>query len=723
MKKVININFSGRLINIEEDAYAALQSYMESLKKYFSNEEGQEEIIADIENRIAEIFYDKQLKGATSITTNEVNEVINLIGKPEDFEPQEEPQASTEQHKSSDAKQFVTRGKLYRDGTDKMLGGVCSGIAAYFNIDTVLVRVIFAIALFSGFGFLLYIILWIALPESNTVNSNLERRLYRNPDDKMIGGVASGISSYFGIETWIPRIIFAAPFIFSILSGISNIAFHNLFDGSGIFRLSIGGTTTVIYFILWWLIPEAKSTQEKMAMKGEKMDLNSIKNNVQDGIKNFGTKAQEFGDQVTQKANQWSTSINQQSAGIGKKTNTMVRSTGQKIGSGIGLIIKGFALFIGGIIAFSLLMALFGVLIGAGTAWPLKDFILEGSWQNIYAWGTIMFLAIPGIAFLIWLIRRIFKLKSNIKPVKIILGSLFFVGLFCAMFLAGNLVRSFQNSNDTVPATEVTMTQPTDKLIVKVSQPEIVYSGELPWVEFDHNDKGFDITNDTIKYSNIKVRIEASPDSAYHTKLKPYSRGSSSKDAEARAQKIRFDYLQTNNTLDLGSHISISKNEKFRGQQMLVIIQVPEGKKIRFDGSIDKLKHFDIRVSESWENGRRKWRKRERVYNDYENSFDYLTNEDYIMNEDGKLELLNKAREKATPKNENNTDAEIESKKREIKELEKQKKLDSLEKVKEKIEQEKQKIEEGQTTLNLPAMDEAFTLKTPISFACIHFLI
>jgi phage shock protein PspC (stress-responsive transcriptional regulator) len=717
MKKVISINFSGRLINIEEDAYVQLQDYTESLRKYFSNEEGQEEIIADIENRIAEIFYDKQSKGLASITTTEVNEVINLIGKPEDFEPLDEKETNEKTNNSYTTtanKQYASKGRLYRNGSDKMLGGVCSGVAAYFNIDVVLVRVIFAVLLFgAGVGFLLYIILWIVVPESNTVSTSMEKRLYRNSEDRILGGVSSGLSNYFGIEVWIPRIIFAAPFLISLVRGISSIAYHNIFNDNRFWSFSFGGTTTVVYFLLWWIIPEAKTTQEKMAMKGEKLDLNSIKNNVQDGLKNFSEKAEAWGNEITNKSNEWTKNMNTKENMT--RVNNIARSTSNKLGHGLGLLIKGFVLFIAGIVAFSLLMALIALL-GSGVAfWPLKSFLLDGVWQNFFAWGSFLILAIPGIALITWLCRRIFKLKNNVRPIKVLFGGLFFVGVICAIFLTTSLVSQFQYDNDKIAATEISITQPKEKLTVKVTEPEVIYGDELPWVHIDDN--GFDITRDTLKFANIKIVIDKSDDSLYHTFIKKYSRGKNKKDAEERAQKTQFNFSQIGDVLDLGSHLSLSKNEKFRGQQIIVKIQVPEGRKIQFDKTIDnKLHPFNVMVTERRENGRRAYYRSKNVSFDDDYNFDYELNEDYIMTKQGKLELVNKLKEENNNKSYDERKIErLEDAKEKQKELE----IEKREKQIEKIQKEKDSLEN--LSILIKNNTENMNLKNPLVFACIGF--
>src|SRR5690348_4930393 len=135
MKKVININFQGMVVPIEETSYELLKEYIESLRQYLAKEEGRNEIINDIESRIGELFQERLKKGATCITDDDVNAIIKNIGRPEDFENEDGGETSA---KTSDANnssqssysqaQFEWKGKrLYRDENNKILGGVCSG--------------------------------------------------------------------------------------------------------------------------------------------------------------------------------------------------------------------------------------------------------------------------------------------------------------------------------------------------------------------------------------------------------------------------------------------------------------------------------------------------------------------------------------------------------------------------------------------------------------------
>lgn len=175
MKKIININLSGRLIPIEDSAYEILQAYLDSLKRYFAKEEGGDEIVADIESRISEIFQDKLKKGAHCITDEDVDAVKASMGTPEQFD--DEPKTGAE---SPEPEYFSgrPRKRLYRDPDHKVLGGVCGGLGAYFNIDPVIFRIIMALLAIGAFGtgILVYFILWIATPEANTAAEKLEMR-------------------------------------------------------------------------------------------------------------------------------------------------------------------------------------------------------------------------------------------------------------------------------------------------------------------------------------------------------------------------------------------------------------------------------------------------------------------------------------------------------------------------------------------------------------------
>ncbi len=174
MKKTITANISGIVFHIDEDAYLKLQEYLHLLEKHFRNSDGRDEILADLENRIAEMFQEKLTTHKTVITMGDVNEVIIQLGQPEQISN------SDEQNQSEGAKNETsekTTKRLYRDADDKYIAGVSGGLGAFFNLDPVWIRIAFVLfTFFYGFGPLLYIILWIAVPKATTTAEKLEMR-------------------------------------------------------------------------------------------------------------------------------------------------------------------------------------------------------------------------------------------------------------------------------------------------------------------------------------------------------------------------------------------------------------------------------------------------------------------------------------------------------------------------------------------------------------------
>ena len=174
MNKTVSINLNGMLFNLEEGAYSRLFNYLNEVRKNFAETDGGNEIVLDIEARIAELFA-QYIKHKQVILEKEVEEVIAIMGEPEVYSEDEIDSAQPKKNKEIPEKETVKR--LYRDSDDAVLGGVCSGIAYYFGIDPVWLRLAFVIALFlAGSGPLLYIILWIVIPKANSTAEKLQMR-------------------------------------------------------------------------------------------------------------------------------------------------------------------------------------------------------------------------------------------------------------------------------------------------------------------------------------------------------------------------------------------------------------------------------------------------------------------------------------------------------------------------------------------------------------------
>lgn len=183
MKKTLTINLGGIVYHIDDDAYRLLDNYLSNLKHYFRKQEGAEEIVNDIEMRIAELFAEKVNEGKQVITVSDVEEIIARVGKPEDFGIADEDmdsQKRTEQTSSANqgSTQTSAQRRWFRDPDNKLLGGVAAGLAAYFGWDITLVRILMIILVFVPYCpmIILYIIGWIVIPEARTAAEKLSMR-------------------------------------------------------------------------------------------------------------------------------------------------------------------------------------------------------------------------------------------------------------------------------------------------------------------------------------------------------------------------------------------------------------------------------------------------------------------------------------------------------------------------------------------------------------------
>ncbi|MEA3444637.1 MAG: PspC domain-containing protein, partial [Bacteroidota bacterium] len=173
MKKTFTINISGTIFHIDEDAYEKLRNYLGLIHKRFSKNEEGKEIILDIESRIAELFTDCLQESKEVVSLGDVEEVIEIMGDPNEFDEAEESSSETEYKPGS---KFKTGKRLYRDSDTRIFGGVAAGIGAYFGIDPVIIRILFIITAFFQIGIVAYVILWIAVPLARTTAQKLEMR-------------------------------------------------------------------------------------------------------------------------------------------------------------------------------------------------------------------------------------------------------------------------------------------------------------------------------------------------------------------------------------------------------------------------------------------------------------------------------------------------------------------------------------------------------------------
>ena len=169
MKITVSINLGGYSFNIDEDAYTELKRYLKNLGLHFAGEDSSSEILSDIETRMAELFRTKLTSYKQVINIEDVNLVLIILGTPEDISDNDRPSAQDK---------FSSPGyhRMYRDTDHRVVGGVCAGMAAYWDIELWIVRLIFFILAMMGIGILIYLILYIVLPEAKTTAEKIEMK-------------------------------------------------------------------------------------------------------------------------------------------------------------------------------------------------------------------------------------------------------------------------------------------------------------------------------------------------------------------------------------------------------------------------------------------------------------------------------------------------------------------------------------------------------------------
>ena len=557
MNKIININLAGRLIPINEDAYQILDRYLVGLKMYFSKEEGGAEILHDMEDRIGELFQEKLKKGSGSITKEDVNGVIAIMGSPqqiiEETGADEKGNFQEKQNENIASSEPEPAKRLKRSEREKVIGGVCGGIASYFNIDPVIVRIIFAfVALAWGSGVIIYLILWALLPEADAEPIKLRRRLYRNTDQKVIGGVCSGIGAYLNVDPIWPRLIFVLPILGSIFFGIANVEF--------LLPISIGGMPSMVllYIVLWASLPKANTITEKLEMKGKKVDVK----NISDAVK-------------------------QQETAVPIKKNDS---------HFLIVLIKIFVFFVGGVILLTILSVLVALIFSffyTSSSYSMVHFqnmIFDNENQKIIFFLSISLLILIPIYALIRLLAYLISGKKikNPKWLSFTLVILFIGSIFSLFWFAGEVATDFKMR---YYKKETVQLQPILNDTILISNKSMLSSEnegvENVWQDGDFNDRDFFFRlndNKDLFIQTVNLNIIKSTDSLFHLEIEKSAYGKNMEKAKALAIPLSFNFKQNGNQIYFPNEIQIPNNQPFRGQSITATIQVPVGKAFYLNG-------------------------------------------------------------------------------------------------------------------------------------------
>jgi phage shock protein PspC (stress-responsive transcriptional regulator) len=496
MKKSFSVNISGIIFQIDEDAYDKLNRYLDRLNLHFASTEGKEEIIADIEQRIAEMLVAKLGDQHRIVTLTQIEEVIRLLGEPADFDDNiHEPVSSERRY----------RRRLYRDSDDKVLGGVAGGMGAYFNTDPLWFRIAFIVL--------------------------------------------------------------------------------TLFGGSGV----------LVYLILWLIVPEARTTAEKLEMRGEEININNIEKSIRDEMHEIRNRFGKWKQESTRK----------------KKD-----SAGRVIESAADMFVTLFALFfkfLAGIIGFAILVG--GIVLIVSIFIPglsfhgfpilfdvsVHDFLTALTGSPGTGWlllgGLSLILIIPLLG-LIWTgIRLLFGMRVHNRGIGI--G---FTGLWVMAFLfvciVGIITVNDFSTKGFVSKSEQVSSDPADTLYIAMipGQASIL-------IDEDDHDWFFRTTlveqedDGLVLVGRPKIEFRQSPGDSVTVTVTGRARGRNAKQAHHNARQINYEMNTSSNQLSIGQFFASSKPSLFRNQEVKVNVYIPENKVFKLEPAMQnnfrQITNFD----------------------------------------------------------------------------------------------------------------------------------
>lgn len=476
MNKTISINLGGYFFHIDEDAYSKLTRYLEAVKRSLSPE-GREEIIKDIESRIAELFQEKIKHDKQVIGTKEVDDMIAIMGQPEDYKIDDEPISNS---KGFNNNQYTAK-KLYRDKENSIIGGVLSGISHYLNIDPIWLRII--------------------------------------------------------------------------------MAFLLLFFGTGI----------VIYIILWIIIPEAKTTSQKLEMTGMPINITNIEKKVKEGI-----------DDITSRINDIDTD----------KVMYNVKHSSQKVGSTIEEIImtifKIIGKFLGGFIVLISSISLISLLIGTIFMFfstsldhihmPWNEYLRAENYTDFPMWILYIFsffaFAIPTFFFLLLGLKLLINnYKSIGSYAKYSLLALWLLSIVFLVYFGLRQASEVSYEAKVVDKKEIFINQ-NDTLRIKMKNNDFYNKGFRHQTDFKFT---VDEKDREILYSNnVRIHLMKTNAATPYLQIEKTANGSSYNDAKNRAQKINYNYDIQGNIINLDNYLITDRINKFRDQEINVFIYIPK---------------------------------------------------------------------------------------------------------------------------------------------------
>lgn len=490
MNKTVNINLGGMFFHIDEDAYQKLTRYFDAIKRSLSNSSGQDEIIKDIEMRVSELLTEKQKTEKHVVGLKDVDEVIAVMGQPEDYRIDEEGIGNSSPNYSSSS--TIGTRKLYRDKDKGMIGGVATGLGHYFGIDPVWMKILFVVLLFAkGVGILPYLILWI-------------------------------------------------------------------------------------------VVPKAKTTAEKLEMTGEPVTISNIEKKVREEFENVSDKFK-----------------NANYDEMGNRVKTGAEKIGSSLGDFIIAVLRVFSKFLGVILIMTglfILAALFIAVFTLGSSSvievPWQGFIEAGNFTDYPVWtfGLIMFFAV-GIPFFFLSLLGFKLLAPKLKSIgniaKYTLLAIWLISVSLAIAIGLKQLSAFAIDGRVVVKENLNI-KPTDTLLIKFKHNDYFAKN------IDDNDD-FKITidstgNDVIYSNNVSFKIAQTDTQLAYIQIEKEAKGKTLFEAKQRAEKIQYSYKVSGNQLVFDNYLLSDLKEKFRDQEVEITLFLPLGTVLKMD---DSAAHYD----------------------------------------------------------------------------------------------------------------------------------
>jgi phage shock protein PspC (stress-responsive transcriptional regulator) len=558
MKKTLSINIAGFVFHIEEDAFATLDAYLKSIHAYFASFEGSKEIIADIESSIAEKFWNiRETEKTEAITQAHVDGLIASLGTIADFKQVEDQEDKKEGYTAPKTEGAT---KIFRrDITRKKLGGVAAGIARYFEVDPIWVRLVLLALLSVHFLFFplgnivfwAYIIIWAAIPgEMNPDDDKSYRKFYRDPEKKVIGGVMAGIAAYTGWDVGLLRVL-------AVLS------------------VGLFGSGVIAYIVILAITPEAKTMKDKMEMTGEPITLENIENNIKKSIQPDETEEKALTKVLLFPFRIFATVFSALKGPL-----NVIRWFIQIL-LGVILLILGIAFIIvlGALCTVGFTGIDQGQFVHMGPL-PLyliaKDFPFWAVPALVMAFLPIFVsIVIAGVSLLAN--RKFYNKTYKIASTTMVIVG--WVGLFAAAAFVG---RNFQRSASYNQVKEIAVSDSTTYVLdIDKKDNETIWQmmlGEkVEEFTFDFEDEDDNHDYNEERFNRANIEIEGYDGKTIQVIQYAKSQGLTRKEAEANAKMIQYNYLQKGKDLRFDTHFGL-KNSKFRAQRMKVKIMIPYGK-------------------------------------------------------------------------------------------------------------------------------------------------